>query len=51
MYTFALRLLAFVSFVGWCISANRAHRYTGPDDGLDDDEREYDDALHTEGFA
>ena len=46
MYKFALRLLAFGSFVAWCVSANRAHHYD-PDDWDDDD---FDDDLHTEGF-
>lgn len=41
MYKYALRLLAFASFVGWCITARRAHHY-GPDE-KDDERRNNDD--------
>ena len=48
MYALFLRALAFVTFCVWLVSAKRAHRYE-PDDR--DEPREYDDTLHTEGFA
>lgn len=39
MCKYALRLLAFVSFVGWCLSAKRAHHYEpeSPERSDDDD--------------
>lgn len=49
MYRLFLRAVAFGTFCAWLVSASRAHRYE-PDDESDD-EREYDDTLHTEGFA
>ena len=38
MFKSFLRLLAFVSFVGWLVSAKRAHHYEPDDwdDGEDD---------------
>lgn len=39
MYKSALRLIAFASFVAWCVSANRAHHYQ-PDETDDDSEED-----------
>ena len=49
MRVWFLRAAAFVAFLGWLVTNDRLHRYE-PDDREDED-REYDDALHTEGFV
>ena len=46
MYKSILRLLAFASFVAWCVSANRVHHYEPESEDFDDDDNEF----HTEGF-
>lgn len=49
MRVWFLRVVTFVAFIGWLVMNDRLHRYQ-PDD-RDEDEREYDDSFHTEGFA
>jgi hypothetical protein len=47
MYKSFLRLLAFASFVAWCVSVRRAHHYETQPEPYDFDD---DDEYHTEGF-
>lgn len=48
MYRSILRAIAFVSFVGWLVTAQRAHRFD-PEDFEDDDDK-WDD-YHLESMA